>query len=191
MNNILLKFFLILERLGVDRKHLKQYVVFLIVVSIVTFSLIYSGVFSTVGPIIFIVIFGIFFTILWFIAGYNVFRSLLVASIGLSFIIFIGQSYCSLPVVQRTANDSLMTLVGFGFIYVVAQFIWSLYKELFGDKHAREEWRQKGIVPLFKEINGGKHNWLVLVIYGGLVILFVWQVYNVINPIIRGLCVYQ
>lgn len=180
-----------MEKVGVDKKYLNQFIVFLILVSIVIFFLIQSEILSIVGPVVFIVVFGIFFTILWFAAGYIVFRSLLVASVGLSFIIFIGQSYCALPLEGRTANNSLMILIGVGFIYVLAQFVRSLYKELFGDKDAKEEWKHKGMIPLFKEINKGKHNWFVVITYGALVSLFVWQIYNVVNPIIYGLCVYQ
>lgn len=191
MNKVRLKLQDLVEKFGVDRKYLKQFIVFLVIVSVAIFFLIQSGILSKVGPIVFIVIFGVFFIILWFVAGYTVFRALLVASVGLGFIIFIGQSYCELSASERTANNSLMILIGFGFIYVATQFIRSLYKELFGDKGAKEEWRQKGMIPLFKEINGGSHHWLVLIVYGGLVCLFVWQVYNVVNPIIRGLCVYH
>lgn len=84
-----------------------------------------------------------------------------------------------------------MTLLGIGFIYVVVQFVWSLFKELFGDKEAKEEWRRKGTIAVFKEANGNKHSWLVLVVYGLFVALFVSQIYNVIYPIIHGLCVYK
>ena len=84
-----------------------------------------------------------------------------------------------------------MILVGFGFIYVVTQFIRSLFRELFGDKRIEDGWKRKGMIGIFKEINHGKHSWMVLVIYGLLVSLFVWQIYNVINPIIHNLCVYR
>lgn len=179
-----------LEKMDIERKNLRTFLIFLLAVVIATFLLVSTQFLSAVTPILFVVVFGTLFSVLWFVAGYAVFRSLLVASVGLSFIIFIGQSYCA-PEVAKVANDSVMTLIGFGFLYVVTQFVRSLYKELFGDKQAKEEWRQKGMIPLFKEINGGKHSWLVLVTYGALVSLFVWQVYSVIKPIIDGLCVYR
>ncbi len=180
-----------LQKLGIEGKNQKTFLIFLMAVALATFFLINTQFLSAVTPVMFVVVFGIFFSALWFVAGYSVFRSLLVASVGLSFILFIGQSYCGLPEVDRVANDSLMTLVGFGFIYIGVQFVRSLYKELFGDKQAKEEWRQKGMIPLFKEMNGNKHSWLVLLTYGALISLFIWQIYSVINPIINGLCVYQ
>jgi hypothetical protein len=183
-------FFKLLEKLGVERKDIKPFLFFAVGVAIVSAILINAPIFNTIGPVVLVIVFGIFFSILWFVAGYVVFRSLLAASVGLSLIIFIGQSYCALPVNEQVANTSLMTLIGFGFIYVVAQFGYSLFRELFGDKRAKEEWRQKGIIGVFKEINHNKHSWMVLVTYGLLVSLFVWQIYSVIKPIIDGLCVY-
>lgn len=179
------------EKLGIERRNQKTFLVFLLTVGVAIFFLINTPLLSAITPVVFVVVFGIFFSILWFVAGYTVFRSLLVASVGLSFILFIGQSYCALPEANQVANSSLMTLVGFGFIYIGAQFVRSLYKELFGDKQSKEEWRQKGMISLFKEINGNRHSWLVLVTYGLLLSLFVWQIYSVIKPIIDGLCVYK
>lgn len=179
------------EKIGIEKKNQKTFLIFLVAVTLATFFLVNTQFLSAVTPVMFVVVFGIFFSILWFTAGYTIFRSLLVASVGLSFILFIGQSYCALPEIDRVANGSLMTLVGFGFIYVGVQFIRSLYKELFGDKQSKEEWRQKGMIPLFKEINNNKHSWVVLLTYGALVSLFIWQIYSVIKPIIDGLCVYK
>jgi len=181
----------LLEKFGIEKKNLKQFLIFVVGIFIALIILINTHFFSTIGPIILVVLFGIFFTFLWFVAGYAVFRSLLVASVGLSFIIFIGQSYCALPINDQVADSSLMTLIGFGFIYVITQFGRSLYKELFGDRQAKEEWRQKGIVKLFKEANHNKHSWFILLIYGLWISLFVWQIYSVINPVIHGLCVYK
>lgn len=180
-----------LERSGLERKNIKPFLIFLIGVVVVSIILITTPFFTTIGPVVLVVVFSVFLLILWAVAGYTVFRSLLATSVGLSLIIFIGQSYCALPVSEQVSNTSLMTLMGFGFIYVMAQFGRSLYKELFGDKEAREEWRKKGLIAIFKEINKNKHSWLILITYGLLVSLFVWQIYSVINPIIHGLCVYK
>jgi hypothetical protein len=180
----------ILEKVGVERKHIKPFLIFLAGITAASVFLIATPFFSTIGPVVLTVLFGFIFCLLWFVAGYVVFRSLLTASVGLSLIIFIGQSYCQLSLDKQVADDQLMTLIGFGFIYVIAQFGRSLFKEIFGDKQAKEEWRQKGMIAVFKEINQDKHSWLVLVIYGALVSLFVWQVFSVIDPIIHNLCVY-
>jgi len=183
-------FYKLLDKLGVQKKDFKPFFVFVVGVAVLSTVLITTPFFATIGPVVLIIVFGIFFSVLWFVAGYVVFRSLLSASVGLSLIIFIGQSYCALPASEQVANTSLMTLIGFGFIYVIAQFGYSLFRELFGDKRAKEEWRQKGIVGVFKEINQNKHSWLVLVTYAPLVSLFIWQIFSVIKPIIDGLCIY-
>ena len=179
----------LLKNKGVNKSDLRKFLLFIIGIIIVSSVLIFTPFFSKIGPIVFIISFSILFSVLWFVAGYAVFRSLLVASIGLSFIIFIGQSYCA-PNVAHVANDSLKTLIGFGIIYTCAQFCRNLYCELFGYKKSKEEWKQKGIIEIFKEANQGKHSWLILVIYIPLVSLFIWQIYRVIVPIINSLCVY-
>jgi len=181
----------LLERVGVERRDLTAFSVFVLGVIIVSAIFVATPFFATIGPIVLTIIFGIVFTLLWFMAGYVVFRSFLVASVGLSFIIFIGQSYCAIPLDRHVADSSLMALIGFGFIYVAAQFGRSLYRELFGDKQAKEEWRKKGMTGLFKDANRNEHSWLILVIYGLLISLFVWQIYSVIKPIIDNLCIYQ
>lgn len=181
----------LLKRINLDKKNIKPFLIFL-VVAIVLFVLFVATPFlSTIGPILFTIIFGFFLLFISVIAGYAVFRSLLAASIGLSLIIFIGQSYCSLPINEQVANTSLVTLISIGFIYVSVQFIYSLYKELFGDKEAKEEWRRNGIITLFKEANSNKHSWFALFIYALFIALFISQIYSVINPIIHGLCVYK
>lgn len=172
---------------GMDRVYIKKFLI--VSVGVITAAVIFSRI-PSLTYIVAIILFGILFTVLWFFAGYAVFRSLLVASVSLSFIIFIGQSYCSNEVVH-TANDSVMAVIGFGFIYTIAQFFRNLYKELFGDTEAKEKWRQKGIIPTMKDINNGKHSKLALSLYVLLVGLFISQIYQAVNPIIKGLCIYR
>jgi hypothetical protein len=180
-----------MERMGVEKKNIKPFLIVLAVFIVASIFLINTSFLSTVGPLMFTIVLGFFVLALSVMAGYAVFRSLLVASVGLSLIIFIGDEYCHLPVGQQVANNSLMTLIGIGFAYVTVQFLYSLFKELFGDKEAMSEWKVKGVIAVFKEMSGNKHSWLVLVIYGLLIALFVSHIYNVINPIIHGLCVYK
>lgn len=177
--------------IGVDRKNITPFLLFLVGVIVTSILLISTPILSTIGPILFTIVFGLFLLLISAVAGYAVFRSLLAASVGLSLIIFIGDEYCQLPVTQQTANNSLMTLISIGFIYIAVQFVYSLYKELFGDKEAKEEWRRKGALAIFKEANSNKYSWFVLVVFALFVALFVSQVYQVINPIIHGLCVYK
>jgi 4-hydroxybenzoate polyprenyltransferase len=172
---------------GIKKADIKKFL--LVALFVLAFIIVFNQ-FPSLSGIVAITLFGILFMVLWFLAGYTVFRSLLVASVSLSFIIFIGQSYCSTDVVHST-NDSVKALIGFGFIYTLAQFLKNLYKELFGDAEAKEKWRQKGIISIMKEINEGKHSWLVLTVYILLIALFMSQIYQVVNPIIKGLCVYK
>ena len=190
MRSITDNFRQLLKNKGMTRVDAKKFLLLVLGVGIASVLLIKIPFFSTVAPIFIIAVFGLFLLILWGVAGFVVFRSLLVASVGLSLIIFIGQSYCA-PGVARVADDSLKILIGFGFIYTIAQFCRNLYRELFGDKKADEDWKRKGTIAVFKEMNEGKHSWLILVTYGLLVSMFVWQIYRVIVPIVDSLCVYK
>jgi len=190
MKQIIRNIFSLLKSKGVNNTDLKKFFGFIAGVVVFSVILIFTPFFSTIGPVVIMIIFGIFFIIMWFMAGFVVFRSLLVASVGLSLIIFIGQAYCA-PDVAHIANDSLKTLIGFGFIYVITQFFMNLYRELFGDKNSDSESKRKGTIIILKEINQGKHSWFILIIFILLISLFVWQIYRVITPIIQGLCIYK
>jgi hypothetical protein len=176
-----------LKTTGVKEGDFVKFSFLVVSIAVIVSVLLFTSVGTKIGPTIALVLFAILFIILWIIAGLVVFRSLVAASIGLSLIIYINQSYCE-PNVVHSANESLRILTSFGLIYVVAQFCINLYKELFGDKKSDDDLKRKGTIAVFKEINNGKHSWLVLVIYIPLISIFVWQVYLVINPIMLSFC---
>jgi len=183
------KIFNLLKNKDVPITNLKKFSFFIVGVVIISLILIFNPLFSKLGPIIIAIFFIFSISLIWIMAGYVVFKSLLTASIGLTFIIFIGQSYCA-PNVVHSANDSLKIIIGFGFLYVVINFLQNLYKELFGDKNLKEELKNMGIIAILKKANKNKHSWSTLIIYALFISLFIWQIYRVINPIFNSLCIY-
>lgn len=167
-------------------KNTIYFVIFLIVsLSVFFISKFFNFNLTGVLLIFFLVIFSILCIITWFMAGIAIFRSLLVASASLSIVIFLARTYCDLPIGSHTANDALKSLFGFGLAYSALLFISSLKKELLGDKE------KKGSLKYLEETYGGKKPWVILALYAIFIGLFLWQLYQVVIPIIYNLCIYQ
>lgn len=159
---------------------------FLILIIIVASTAFFFGT-SKVTPVLLFIVLGILSLVASITAGVAVFRALTVASVSLSFLVFLGQTYCSLPAASQTANESLATLIGFGFLYSIGVFLKSLYKELYGDK----ELKKKGSLEIFREANNGKNPWIILIPYGVFIGIFLLQLFQVISPIVHNLCIYK
>jgi hypothetical protein len=169
--------------LNIKKEKLAPFLVFLVIIVLTS---LFFGISKATPAMLFIVL-AILCLITSIMAGIVVFRSLIIASVSLTFLVFLGQTYCGLPVAAQTANDALATLMGFGFFYSIGVFIVSLYKELWGDK----ELNKKGSFNKIKEIYEGKVPWTILVPYALFIGIFLVDLYRVINPIIRSLCIYK
>jgi len=127
--------------------------------------------------LIFIFLF-ILLTIL--IVGFAVMKALVHVSAGLSLIIFLGQSYCSVPKQTENGDTALKFLIVIGLIYLIVDFIKIFYKgiseydEIF--TKIKREYFWKTILALF----------FLFIIF-----LFLWAIYQAINPIISSLCIYS
>ncbi|MBI5400648.1 MAG: hypothetical protein HZB12_00825 [Candidatus Yonathbacteria bacterium] len=106
-------------------------------------------------------------------------KSLFLVGASLSLIIFLAQSYCEVPNLTQSGNDALKTLIAFGFIYIGFDFFKSLYKEV------------RSRLKTLKEINDGKNPWIFLFPFALFLGIFLWQLYQVINPIMVNLCIYH
>ena len=134
---------------------------------------------TNIGYVILVIELMIVVTITWGLAVHVVIKALFGVSAGLSLIIFLAQSYCQIPLAAQTANDSLKSLVAFGLIYIGVEFFCSLYKEATD--------RAKTL----KEANNNKRPWLILIPFALFTGLFIWQVVQVLLPLIQNLCVYK
>ncbi len=133
---------------------------------------------------------GILFLILvfitWFMAGFTVFKSLFTIGAGFSLIIFIAKSYCDLPEILHISDNSLKGLLSFGFVYIVILFSRALTVEIWGDKK-----ENKGMFKMIEEIYRGEKPFTIVSLYLSFIVLFLIQLFQVIVPIILGLCVYK
>jgi hypothetical protein len=117
----------------------------------------------------------------WAMAGYVVMKTFFWVGASLSLLIYIAETYCGLPINFRTGDDALKSLLIVGLSYITISFIYNLYKEITNRLKALKE---------IKGINKNLISWLILIFFALFVGIFVWQIYQVISPIILNLCVY-
>lgn len=167
---------------------LSYLVLILVVATAATYWSDYLGI-VTYGLLIFVLLIATLIT--WLMAALAVFRSLLIVGAGLSLLLYVAQEYCALPIQERIADDSLQSLIGIGIIFMLAIFALRLYRELFGDQDAKNEFHQKGALKVFRESNQGKDPWFILLLYALFIGLILSQVFQVLYPIFSNLCIYR
>ena len=177
----------------IEQKNIKKFIPILVSILFIVIIFVSVPFFSTLWPILIIGLLTILFSILWFMAGFTVFKSFLVASTSLALVLLIGDSYCKIPLEERTVTsaDSLKILISFGLIYAIIFFINTLYKELFGNSQAKDYSQNLGIFNKMREVNKGKYPRFIITVYCLLISLFIWQIYVVVVPTIENICVYQ
>lgn len=165
---------------NLSRKQIVLFAMFLGAALFAFFMARYGEQVSKVGYIVLFVELMIIVAVTWGMAGHTVIKSLFGVSVGLSLLIYLAQSYCD-PIVLRTHSGdvALMSLVGFGVLYVGYEFFRALRNEVIER------------IKILKEINNHKKPWIVIIPYGLFTGLFVWQIAEVLLPIINSLCIYQ
>ena len=121
----------------------------------------------------------VFLASMVFVAGFVVIKSLFHVAAGLSLLIFLAQAYCAVPTYTMNGDNALKGLLIIGLIYTTTDFLKILYK---------------GLVEHLKTIQNIKSHLekvLVVVLFLAFALLFVTAVYQVMSPIIWGLCVYH
>lgn len=116
--------------------------------------------------------------IIMFITGYMVLKALFFVAAEISLIIFLAQSYCAVPH-SIASEQSLKSLLILGFFYIIVAFFRKFY-EITKEKYptiAKERWSKEKIIFVTS--------------FFVFSILLIWQIYQVVSPIIMDLCVYQ
>lgn len=168
------------QKLFNDREKLIQFSIFLVLSALVFVGMtFFKDTFQTIGSSILLIELIILTLVAWAFAGHAVMKSLFLVGASLSLIIFLAQSYCDVPNLTQSGNDALKSLLGFSIIYLGFDFIRSLYKEVTG--HTKR----------MKEINKGKNPWIFLIPFALFVGIFLWQLYQVMFPILNSLCIYN
>lgn len=170
----------LLNKLKDDRSKLIQFSIFLVLSALVFVGMtFFKDTFQTIGWTILLIELVILTMVAWAFAGHAVIKSLFFVGASLSLIIFLAQSYCDAPNLTQSSNDALKTLLAFSIIYLGFDFFRSLYKEV--TNHTKR----------MKEVNKGKNPWFFLVPFALFVGIFLWQLYQVMFPILSSLCIYN
>lgn len=127
-----------------------------------------------------VVLWGSIFLVVMIIAGFTVLGAFIHASVGLTLLIFLGQTYCDLPEEAKsdTGMSALSLLMVVGLLYIFYEFGHKFIKLC--KKHSRRLGRGE-----WKTIDGI----LTIVLFSLCVALFAWAIYQVVNPIVRDLCI--
>lgn len=169
-----------IRNIASNREKLIQFSIFLVLSALVFVAMtFFKDTFQAVGTTILVIELAILVAVAWAFAGHAVMKSLFLVGASLSLIIFLAQSYCDAPNLTQSGNDALKTLLGFSFLYLGVDFFRSLYKEV--TAHTKR----------LKEANKGKNPWIFLVPFAAFVGIFLWQLYQVMFPILSSLCIYN
>lgn len=129
------------------------------------------------------VIIGITITVLttWIAvqAGFTVLKNLFILSAEISLLIFLAQSYCENVIVIPKSDNALKSLIGLGIIYISYEFFKALFealkKKLESIPEKKWSWEKALVITIFLIFTG----------------MFIYAVYQVVNPIISNICVYH
>lgn len=161
-------------------KHEENILPILFAVAFTTVSFVDSNFFGSKLILVIWIILGTVITglISWLfvLAGFTVLKSLFLLSAELSLMIFLAQAYCDVP--NHVANDALKMLVGVSLLYISFEFFKSLKKALTErlEKVPKKRWSKEKVV--------------VVCLFAIFTFVFVWMIYQVVNPIISNLCIY-
>jgi hypothetical protein len=128
--------------------------------------------------IVAIVAIGFVLIVIMIVSGYAIYKAVLHASVGFGVLIFMAQTYCDLQTQTPEGLQALTFLWGMGLIFISYDFI-TKFQEAFKEHKKRFE-------------NAGK-SWeykLTMVAYILFVVFYLACIYQVLTPIISGLCIY-
>jgi hypothetical protein len=169
-----------IKELTSNREKLIQFSVFLVLSVLVFVGMtFFKDTFQAIGSTVLLIELIVLTLVAWAFAGHVVIKSLFLVGASLSLIIFLAQSYCDVSNLTQSSNDAFKSLLGFSIIYLGFDFIRSLYKEVMSHRKR------------MKEVNNGKNPWFFLVPFALFIGVFLWQLYQVMFPILNSLCIYQ
>lgn len=118
-------------------------------------------------------------SIMMFLAGFAVLKSIFFVATELSLLIFLAQTYCDLPNSPASGKEALKSLLVVGLVYIIISFVRSLHEALkkYYVRIKDEKWSMEKTITVV----------LVLFFTG----LFIYEVHLVTAPIIQNLCVFK
>ena len=153
------------------------------IAAVVIFAVTYISSVSLLGAawIVVSAILTIAIALIAVLAGFVVVKSLFLIAAELSLLVFLAQSYCAVPASVRgpAGDDALRTIILLGLIYIAYEFVQSLYEAIKGHfkKIDKEMWNVRRIITT--------------AIFLTFTVIFLVEIYLVVQPIFAGLCVYR
>ncbi|MFA6430454.1 MAG: hypothetical protein WC229_00990 [Candidatus Paceibacterota bacterium] len=168
------------KEIDITKRQLVAFVVLVFIILVpVGLSILFKFSLASASPILIITLLSILFLFTWVFAGMIILEALFLVGGELTLMIFLAQSYCEVKNRTQVSDNALMTLFGFSLFYLGISFLKSLYRGFIKS------------LKTFEDKKTGKTPWLVIVMFGLSIGIFIWQLYEVINPIINDLCVYN
>ena len=180
MHNFKKQFKKLLKSIKINKEDIASDTIFIVVAILLFFCLYYfSKYFVNTLLIINVILLIVIFSVILIMAGYAVIKSLFVVSAELSLLIFLSQSYCAAPGHSIASDEALRSLLVVGVLYIVVSFLYSLYNALKKNyKYVKNErWSKEKIFTVF--------------LYLFCLVIFIWYIYLVMNPIFLALCIYR
>ncbi len=172
----------IFEKIKPQKENLIPFVLSLIVTIIILLdSNIFNHIILNVVLILELAMLVVILFIVAIMAGFAVIKSLVKIAAGLSLLIFLSQSYCAIPLDMRTptGDDALKSLLAIGLLYASFYFFQSLYKIL---------------IKYVNKVDKDKLSWdviITIILFVFFILLFIWDIYQVVGPIVTNLCIYK
>ncbi len=174
------RFMLTVKKLIPKRENIHSLVISIIIIFLFFLGFHFLGNYFT-GTIWIIntIILGFLILIIMIMAGFAVLKSLFLVAAELTLIIFLAQSYCDVPTRFTPGDKALKSLLVIGVLYIIISFCRSLYEVIKNNyrKVKKDRWSIGEII--------------IITIYSIFAIMFIWQIYQVVSPIILNLCVYR
>lgn len=119
--------------------------------------------------------------IMWimFKAGFTVMRTLFLVNAEIALLIFLAQAYCGVVSTKMPSDDALKLIMVIGVAYISYEF----FKRLLAALTSR-----------FENVPRKLYTWekvCIIGIFGFFTLVFIWALYQVVNPIISNLCIYK
>ena len=167
---------------NIKDKNKTNLISFFLLLIIVVILLIFFGKNATfkIGISFNLIMIGIVLLLSFIFIGKAFMGALVKISAGLSLLIFLGQSYCSIPIKTEAGNSSLKLILLVGLIYLIFDFL-SVFIDGTGE-----------FLETFKPIKKDLF-WkiaFIIVFYVSVVGIFIFALYQVVNPIILNLCIF-
>lgn len=120
---------------------------------------------------------GVLILLIMLVAGFTVLKSLFLFAAELSLLIFLAQSFCSVTQRSTASNEAMKNLLFVGLLYIIFMVSRSLCKNL-KEYYKRVENERWSIAKIF-----------TISLFLIFIVWFSCEIYQVVNPIIRDLCV--